>query len=128
MARKQYFDIKYPFTNDGIENYEFDLNQSQKERVTSDILHVIFTPKRQRLRKPDFGTDLIKYIFEPNDSTSWNSIKKEIQDSVSKWVKGVVLDNIEVLSTDDGVRIYVRIDYTVKQGNNSYKNSVAVEL
>lgn len=128
MARKQYFDIKYPFTNNGIENYEFDLNSSVKERIASDILHVIFTPKRQRLRKPEFGTDLIKYIFEPSNSDSWSAIKKEIQDSVATWVAGVTLNNIEVLATNDGLRVYVRVDYTVNQGNSSYKNSIAVEL
>lgn len=128
MYRKQYFDIKYPFTNNGAENYEFDLNGSTKERVASDILHVIFTPKKQRLRKPEFGTDLIKYIFEPNDSQSWFGIKKEIQDSVSRWVDGVKLDNIEVLASEDGLNVYVRIDYTVNNGYSSYKNSIAVEL
>lgn len=128
MARKQYFDIKYPFTDDGTEKYEFDLNQTQKDRVTSDILHVIFTPKRQRLRMPTFGTDLIKYIFEPNDSMSWVGIKKEIQESVSHWVSGVKLNNIEVLSTEDGVQVYVRIDYSVQQGNSVYNNSIVVEI
>lgn len=128
MARKQYFDIKYPFTNDGAENFEFDLNGSEKERVASDILHVIFTPKRQRLRMPEFGTNLIKYIFEPNDGDTWEGVKSEIQESVSRWVKGVIINNIEVLTTDDGNQIYVRIDYSVSQGNYSYKNSIAVEL
>lgn len=128
MTRKQYFDIKYPFTNDGTEKYEFDLNSSTKDRVTSDILHVIFTPKRQRLRKPEFGTDLIKYIFEPNDSISWNGIKKEIKESVLRWVDGVIINDIEVLSSEDGVEVYVRIDYEVRQGNLSYKNSIVVEL
>jgi len=128
MSRKQYFDIKYPFTDGGTENYVFDLNSNQKDRVASDILHVIFTPKGQRLRKPDFGTNLIKYIFEPNDGESWSGVKKEIQESVSKWVRGVKLNNIEVLSSEDGMSIYVRIDYSVQDGNSSYNNSIAVEL
>ena len=43
MVIKQYFDIKYPFTNDCIEKYEFDLNKSEKEKVASELLHLIFT-------------------------------------------------------------------------------------
>ena len=128
MSRKQYFDIKYPFTDGGTENYVFDLNSTQKERVASDILHVIFTPKGQRLRSPNFGTDLIKYIFQPNESKTWSAVKIEIQETVSGWVNGVTLNNIEVLASEDGVKIYVRIDYSVKQGNSSYNNSIAVEL
>jgi phage baseplate assembly protein W len=128
MSRKQYFDIKYPFTDGGTENYVLDLNSTQKDRVASDILHVIFTPKGQRLRSPNFGTDLIKYIFQPNDSLSWGNVKKEIQETVSKWVSGVILNNIEVLTTEDGMSIYVRIDYSVKQGKTSYNNSIAIEI
>ena len=128
MPRKQYFDIKYPFTNDGIEKYEFDLNESEKDRVASDILHVIFTQKGQRLRNPDFGTDLIKYIFAPDDSTTWSAIKEEIRNTVSRWVNGVTLNDIGVMSTEDGSHVYVKVDYSVKQGNYIYNNKIAVEL
>lgn len=128
MARKQYFDVKYPFTNDGAEKYELDLNSTVKDRVASDILHVIFTPKGQRLRHPDFGTDLIQYIFEPNNESTWGGVKTEIQNSVARWVDGVTLNNIEVLTNDDGMQIFVRIDYTVQEGKNSYKNSIAIEI
>ena len=128
MARKQYFDVKYPFTNDGAEKYELDLNSTVKDRVASDILHVIFTPKGQRLRHPDFGTDLIQYIFEPNNESTWGGVKTEIQNSVARWVDGVTLNNIEVLTNDDGMQIFVRIDYTVQEGKTSYKNSIAIEI
>lgn len=128
MARKQYFDIKYPFTNDGAEKYELDLNSTVKDRVASDILHVIFTPKGQRLRHPDFGTDLIQYIFEPNNESTWGGVKSEIQNAVARWVDGVTLNNIEVLTNDDGMQIFVRIDYTVQEGKTSYKNSIAIEI
>lgn len=128
MARKQYFDVKYPFTNDGAEKYELDLNSTVKDRVASDILHVIFTPKGQRLRHPDFGTDLIQYIFEPNNESTWGGVKSEIQNAVARWVDGVTLNNIEVLTNDDGMQIFVRIDYTVQEGKTSYKNSIAIEI
>jgi len=126
--RKQYFDIKYPFTDGGTQRYVFDMNETQKERVASDILHVIFTPKGQRLRSPLFGTDLIKYIFEPNDGLVWSSVKNEIRETVSRWVRGVTVNNIEVLASRDGTEVYVRIDYTVVDGNSRYNNSIAVQL
>lgn len=128
MVIKQYFDIKYPFTNDCIEKYELDLNKSRKEMITSQILHLIFTPKGQRLRLPDYGTDLIRYIFEPNDKSTWENVKNEIFSAVTKWIDGVSLNNIQVASSESGNDIYVRIDYTVTEGNYEYKNSVAVEI
>ena len=125
---KQYFDIKYPFTNDGFEKFEFDMNSSHLDRVTSALLHLLFTPKGQRLRMPDFGTDLIKYIFNPSDSQEWDSVKKSIQDVVSKWIRGIVFKNIEVMANEDGRSIYVKVVYTVSEGRNSYDRSVVVEI
>jgi uncharacterized protein len=128
MAKKQYFGLKYPFTNNCIEKYELDLNKSQTERVTSELLHLLFTPRGQRLRKPNYGTDLIKFIFEPNDGSTWQGVKNEIQDSVQTWIRGVVLNDIQVVASEDGLSIYVRIDYSVTEGNYTYTNSVVVEV
>jgi phage baseplate assembly protein W len=63
MARQQLFGIKYPFTHDDYQNFFVDANINEKDKVRSQIMHVIFTPKGQRIRMPEFGTDLIKYIF-----------------------------------------------------------------
>ena len=128
MIKKQYFDIKYPFTNDGVEKYELDLSRNEKEKVASQLLHLLFTPKGQKLRKPQYGTDLIRYIFDPNDSLAWEAIKKEVQDSVNRWLPAVNLTNVEVMASESGEQIFVRIDYSVKNGNYAYNNSIAVEI
>ena len=128
ISQVQYFDIKYPFTNNDIEKYELDLNKTEDERVVSDMLHVIFTPKGERLRHPDFGTNLTSFIFDPSDSRTWDGVKKEVMDAVSMWVSGVVVNDINVMATEDGVEIYVRIDYSVIEGNLERKNSVAIKL
>lgn len=128
MIKKQYFDIKYPFTNDGVEKYELDLSRNEKEKVASQLLHLLFTPKGQKLRKPQYGTDLIQYIFEPNENLAWQSIKAEIQNSVNRWLPGVDLTNVEVMASENGEQIFVRIDYSVRNGNYVYNNSIAVEI
>ena len=92
------------------------------------MLHLIFTPKGQRLRLPDYGTNLIQYIFEPNDESIWPEVKQEIQDTVRKWIYGVDLNDIQVMASEDGTEIYVRVDYSVTEGNLTYNNSIAVEI
>ena len=92
-------------------------------------MHVIFTPKGQKLRDPEFGTDLIRYIFEPNDNISWEGIKTEISESVNKYVNGVVINNISVVQNDsEAAEIYVRLDYSVTDGINVVEDSIATKL
>lgn len=129
MVKKQYLGIRYPFTSQDFQNFYIDLNSSLKGKVKSQIMHVIFTPKGQRLRNPEFGTDLIKYIFDPNDTATWESVKNEIKDSVSRWVNNVNLKDIQIVkNVDDDLEIFVRVDYTINIGNKSTDDSMVVQL
>jgi gene 25-like lysozyme len=129
MTKKQYLGIRYPFTSQDFQNFYIDLNSSLKGKVKSQIMHVIFTPKGQRIRNPEFGTDLIKYIFDPNDTATWESVKNEIKDSVSRWVNNVNLKDIQIVkNVDDDLEIFVRVDYTINIGNKSTDDSMVVQL
>ena len=78
---KQYYGIKYPFTINNDSGLFIDLNETKDDDILSQILHVIMTRKNTRIKMPDFGTDLIKYIFELNDESTWSNIKSEIIES-----------------------------------------------
>jgi phage baseplate assembly protein W len=129
MSKKQYFGIKYPFRNDGVQNFYVDANESVADKVKSQLIHIVFTPKGQRLRNPEFGTDLIKFIFDPNDDMSWESVKNEVSDSVNRWASNITIRNIEVVkNAEDEHEIYVRLDYSVTEGNKTTNDSVVIEL
>jgi hypothetical protein len=129
MAKQQLFGIKYPFTHDDYQNFFVDANTTEKDKVRSQIMHVIFTPKGQRIRMPEFGTDLIKYIFSPSDSESWESVKNEITTSVQRFVPNVILNDVRVVQSDDErAEIFVRMDYTIKEGNRIKKDSIITQI
>jgi len=129
MAKKQYFGVKYPFVNEGIQHFFLDANESVKDKVKSQLIHVVFTPKGQRIRNPEFGTDLIKFIFSPSDGMSWEAVKTEVSESVSRWTNNITIRNIEVVKNEeDEHEIYVRLDYSVTAGNKVTNDSVVIEL
>ena len=129
MSKRQYFGIKFPFTHNDYTKFFVDANMTEKDKVRSQIMHVIFTPKGQRIRDPEFGTDLIRYIFSPSDSESWEGIKNEIITSVQRYVPNVILNNIRVVQSDDErAEIFVRMHYSVKEGNVTVKDSIVTQL
>ena len=129
MAKKQFFGIKYPFRNEGVQNFYLDANENLSDKVKSQLIHIVFTPKGQRIRNPEFGTDLIKFIFNPNDGMTWEAVKTEITESVTRWTNNITLRNIEVVSNEeDEHEIYVRLDYSVTEGNKTTNDSVVIEL
>jgi phage baseplate assembly protein W len=129
MAKKQYFGIKYPFVRDDFQHFYVDANNTIAEKVRSQLMHIIFTPRGQRLRCPEFGTDLIKYIFDQDDSMSLEAIKAEVNESVNRWANNIVVNDIQVVKNEeDEHEIYVRIDYSVTEGNKVTSDSIVVEL
>jgi phage baseplate assembly protein W len=110
-------------------NHFVDLNGTRADGVRSQLMHIVFTPKGQRLRDPEFGTDLIKYIFTPNDKQTWDSIKTEIKSAVRRYINNVTINNISVAQSDDErAQIFVRLDYSVSEGNLVRSDSIVVEL
>ena len=129
MAKKEHFGIKYPFLRDDFQHFYVDVNNNVAEKVRSQLMHIVFTPKGQRLRNPEFGTDLIKFIFEQNEGTTWEAVKTEIMESVSRWASNIKLNNIQVVKNEDNeAEIYVRLDYSVVEGNKSTDDSVVVQI
>ena len=129
MAKKQYFGVKYPFLRDDFQHFYVDVNNNTAEKVRSQLMHIVFTPKGQRIRNPEFGTDLIKYIFDQNDGTTWEAVKSEVSESVNRWATNIKLNNIQVVKNENNeAEIYVRLDYSVIEGNKETNDSVVVQL
>lgn len=123
---KQYYDIKFPFTNNNNSGFFIDLNETLVDAKESEILHVLLTPKKTRIRQPDFGTDLIKYIFEPNDDMSWGEIHSEITKNVAKYVSDVEVNKVEVKRLEND--LFVSIIYKVYMGNKVENKEMVVKL
>ncbi len=125
---KQYYGIKFPFTANN-EDYLFvDLNEKVEDKIASEILHVILTPKRTRIRMPDFGTDLAKFVFEPNDDYTWQNIKTEVSESVSKYVSNASINDCQLVTGEDNNSVYLDLRYTVKKGASEENRRLAVKL
>lgn len=126
---KQYYGIKYPFSEESDDLTFFDMNETKQDGIKSMLLHIILTPKGQRLRHPNFGTDLIKYVFEPNDSSTWSLIKEEIRKQISLYLPEVSFEDIAIKhNLEEENSIYVEIDYSVNQNGVNVKNKTLVKL
>lgn len=128
MAVTQKYGIKYPFTSDNDNGTYIDLNETYADGIKSQVLHVIFTPKGQKLRDPDFGTDVIKYIFSPSDTITFNSLKSDISEQISKYVPSVVFRDISIYKDEEDGNIVVMVEYGVSKGNKTEITKVAVKL
>ena len=128
MAKTQNYGIKYPFTYDNEDLVYVDLNETFEDSIQAQILHIIFTPKKQRIRDPEFGSDLVKFIFDPSDGQTLEGIKSEIRADIKSRIPNVNLDDIQILEGQDEHSKIVSVMYTVKKGMTEIQNNVAIKL
>ena len=85
-------------------------------------MHLIFTPKGQRLRNMNFGTRLIQFLFNPSDQETFGDIVSEIKESVKLFIPDCNIKNVEIAEDEDGIDIYAKIAYTLNELDGSTGN------
>lgn len=115
MAKTQKYGIAFPITIKSMDKTMLDLNKTRAEMVKSEIMHLLFTPKGQRLRSPNFGSRLIQFIFNPNDQDTWTDIVSEFKDMVKQWVPYCQIKDMTTDISPDGDGILVQVRYSVTE-------------
>lgn len=106
MAMNSY-NIKYPLQDDNSTNGLFSMNRATKNSYSSNLLLLLLTQKGQRYYEPDYGTNLLKYIFEPNDDFTASMVEEEIKNTVLLYLPEIKITSITFnwLNSDSGAPI-----------------------
>ena len=94
------YNIKFPLNDDVTQNTYFKMTRVTKDAFSSDLLLLLLTQKGERYYEPDYGTDLLKYIFEPNDTLTASDVEQEIKRTVSLYIPNLTINNIVFQSSE----------------------------
>lgn len=64
--------------------------------VREAIQVILLTDLRERLRLPDFGGGLPRYLFEPNNLSTRQAIKDRINRALGRWEPRIALESVSV--------------------------------
>ena len=87
---------KLPLHIDQIDGYA--LNKNFKEVARQNLKMVILTNPGERIMIPDFGVGIRTYLFANATQTTFNTIRKRINDQVTKYLPYISIDEIKFLS------------------------------
>ncbi len=128
MANPRFINIDYPFKNSP-QGFFLNLNSDNQRAIKADLMHLLLTRKGQRLYNPDFGTDLLKFIFQPNDSLTLDDIKQEVKNSVKKYLPKLMINNISVTPNEkNDYAATIRIDYKITDDVFDIVDFVIIEV
>ena len=64
--------------------------------VRESVRILLLTAQGERLRRPDYGAGLERFLFEPNTTTTWRAIEEVIRRQLAKWEPRVQVEAIKV--------------------------------
>jgi uncharacterized protein len=125
---KRFINIEFPF-QDSKDGFFLNMNSIDSKAIRSDLMHLILTRKGERLYNPEFGTDLLRFIFEPNDTSTYSDIKLDIQTTVKRFIPNLSVDDITIEASEEyEYKANVRIDYTITDDVFSESDFIIITL
>ena len=116
------YNIKFPLRDDTEKGFFLKMNNITKDAFASDLLLLLLTEKGQKWYDPAYGSFLIKFLFEPNDTLLQDDIIKDMKETVSQYIPQLTIsnvnfnklksDNLDV--TEHGINVH--IDFVYKEG------------
>jgi len=88
------YNITYPFRDDNETNSFLQMNKVTKNSYSSNLLLLLLTERGERYYGSDYGTNLLKYIFEPNDDLTSTQVEDEIRETVSLYIPEIKITSI----------------------------------
>ena len=92
--RQEVYGLAYPLgsaPNGGVFSKESGLNL-----IKDAVEQLLLTERGERLMLPNFGCNLRKFLFQPLDESTFESIKREIQYSFKKYIVGAHIAKLAV--------------------------------
>lgn len=108
--------VKFPLEDDKEKNSYYKLNRISKDAFSSNLLLLLLTEKGERYYYPQYGTNLLKYIFEPNDNLTAQEIEQDIKRTVSLFIPNLKINRIEFNRPEETeVQLNVKIKFTYSE-------------
>ena len=92
--------IKFPLVDDVEKNILFKQNNVSKDALVSNLLLLLLTEEGERFYMSDYGINLKKYLFQPNDEITQAEVTEELRDRVKQFIPQLTITNVQFFTAD----------------------------
>ncbi len=87
--------------------------QTDYDRHIRDLIEqVLFTAPGERVNRPDFGSGLLRLVFEPNSSELATTTQYLVQGALTQWLSDLI-EVIEVRVVSEDSKLEITVVYIV---------------
>lgn len=79
------------------------------DHIRDMIEQLLFTSPGERVNRPDFGSDLLRKVFEPASSELASALQFSVQASLQRWLSDLIeVQKLEVTSEESTLQVLVQ--------------------
>ena len=99
------------------------------EAVRQSLLMLISTRPGERVMRPEYGCDLHRLVFSPNDDTTAGLAIHFVRQAVERWEPRVEILRVDAnRDPDEATRLAIALDYRVRATLQAGSIEVGVDL
>ncbi len=103
--------INFPF---GFDTRGHTRAATASDHVRDLVEQVLFTAPGERVNRPQFGTGLLRLVFEPNSEALAAATRAQVEGALQQWLSDVIhLEGVHVRA--DETLLEVTVQYVVRQ-------------
>lgn len=99
----KFLGFKFPFGD--TDSGEFLMKSSDEDLIRGNLRQLLLTRRGERVMLPKFGTNIHKYLMEPMDQVLFSQIRSEIEESIYKYAKNVIVEKIQIIPLEENTSI-----------------------
>lgn len=84
------------------------------DKIRQSIFIILGTQKGERVMRPDFGADLRKLTFAPNNSATAALARHHVVAALTRWEPRISVEDVRVANDIAGGRLLIEIGYRVR--------------
>ena len=99
------------------------------ESVRQAVLLLLATRPGERVMRPEYGCDLHRLMFAPNDDTTAGLAKHYVERALARWEPRIQVLNVDANRVDeDPGRLDIQLEYRVRATQRTERLTVPVNL
>ena len=113
--------IAIPF---GSGRTNFKINYTTLEQGKTNLINLLLTDKGERYMQPQFGTNLKRFLFQPNTADLVSLIRTDITDAIKFWLPYINLGVVDInrdIENIDHYKIVISLSFSIIDDITQFK-------
>ena len=113
--------MAFPFQKGSL---AFPREVTDADLIKQSLIQIVMTPKKSRVMRPNFGTNVLSYIFESNNAILSTLIRREVINAILTYEPRVRLNAVGVHREDASV--VITLVYTLRA--TAARESISIDI